>query len=195
MDRQWRGSGQKNDPGGGGDRLSGQRQDNPDRAGAARPGSRNPRRAGLDGGAVALGVPGDTADGHVDAVTGGGALFFGLATPVAVLAVLTGPLPAGVHHHAGGADGVGLGLAHVASLRALTGWGEEQVVLALASCRPGPREWSGEDQARDGFGCGHAKTPVSALGAGDSGSRWGEPTPRVVLQTPCCLLAANLSNS
>ena len=46
---------------------------------------------GRDGCAVAARVPGDPADGHVDTEAGGGALFFRLATPEAVLAVLACP--------------------------------------------------------------------------------------------------------
>ena len=52
--------------------------------------------ARCDGLAVAAGVAGDPTDGHVDAEAGGGALFFGLATPEAVLAVLAGPVAASV---------------------------------------------------------------------------------------------------
>ena len=91
--------------------------------------------AGLDGGAVALGVTGDASDGHVDAEPGGGALLFGLATPEAVLAVLAGPLAARREHGAGVADGAGLGLADGAGLGPLTGGGEEEVVLASACGR------------------------------------------------------------
>src|SRR6185295_844432 len=153
------------------------------------------RRAGLDGGAVPLGISGDAADGHVDAVAGGGALLFRLATPEAVLAVLTGPLAAGLQDHTVGADGADLGLADVAGLGPLPGRREEEVVLTPTGGRPGPGQWAGEDQARDSFGCGHQETPVSAWKAGDSGSRWGEPTPRVVLHAPCCPVVLNLSNS
>ena len=49
---------------------------------------------GCDGLAVATRVAGDATDGHVDAEAGGGALFFGLAAPEAVLAVLAGPVAA-----------------------------------------------------------------------------------------------------
>src|SRR6185312_16173250 len=95
-------------------------------------------RAGLDGSPVALGVPGDAADGHVDAVPGGGALLFGLATPEAVLAVLAGPLAARREHFAVVADGAGLGLTHVAGLGPLPRRGEEEIVLASAGGRPRP---------------------------------------------------------
>ena len=50
--------------------------------------------AGLHGLAVAAGVAGDAADGHVDPEAGGGALFLRLAAPEAVLAVLAGPVAA-----------------------------------------------------------------------------------------------------
>ena len=90
---------------------------------------------GSHGSAVALGVAGDTPDGHVDAVPGGGALLFGLATPEAVLAVLTCPLTARREDGAVGADGAGLGLAHVAGLGPLAGGSEEEVVLALDTLR------------------------------------------------------------
>ena len=56
--------------------------------------SGDPRGARLHGLAVALGVAGDPADGHVDAEAGRGALLFGLAAPEAVLAVLAGPVAA-----------------------------------------------------------------------------------------------------
>ena len=55
---------------------------------------------GCDGLAVAAGVAGDAADGHVDPEAGGGALFFGLAAPEAVLAVLAGPVAALEQHRA-----------------------------------------------------------------------------------------------
>src|SRR5690349_10158012 len=121
---------------------------------------RHARRAGLDGRAVALGVAGDAPDGHVDAVPGGGALLFGLATPEAVLAVLARPLAARREHFAVVADGAGLGLTHVAGLGPLAGRSEEQVVLASAGGGPRPGERTGEDQARDGcrFGNGHQET-------------------------------------
>ncbi len=140
--------------------------------------------AGLHRGAVALGVAGDTPDGHVDAVPGSGAFLFGFATPEAVLAVLTRPLAARHEDLAVVADGAGLGLTHVAGLRTLASGGEEEVVLASTRCGAGPGERAGEDEARHSFSHGHRKTPVSARNAGDSGSRWGEPAPRVVLRNP-----------
>ena len=60
----------------------------------ARSASRDCGVRGRDGLAVAAGVAGDAADGHVDAEAGGGALFLGLAAPEAVLAVLAGPVAA-----------------------------------------------------------------------------------------------------
>src|SRR6478735_1241710 len=106
---------------------------------------RHARCAGLDGRAVALGVAGDAPDGHVDAVPGGGALLFGLATPEAVLAVLTRPLAARHEDLAVVADGAGLGLTHVAGLGPLAGGGEEEVVLASTRCGARPGERAGED--------------------------------------------------
>src|ERR1051325_6621532 len=59
--------------------------------------------------ALAPGVPGDPAHGHLDAEPGGSALLFGLTTPEAVLTVLPGPAPARRHHRAGVTDRAGLG--------------------------------------------------------------------------------------
>src|SRR3954470_1347204 len=73
---------------------------------------RDARLARADGLAVAPRVAGDAADRHVDAVPRGGALFFGLATPEAVLTLLTRPFAALVEHGARVADGAGLRFAN-----------------------------------------------------------------------------------
>ena len=152
---------------------------------------------GCDGGAVALGVAGHTPDGHVDAVPGGGAVLFGLATPEAVLAVLACPLAALREHFAVVADGAGLGLTHVAGLGTLAGGGEEEVVLPSARGRPRPGERAGEDQARDscGFDDGHQETPVSARMREIRGAGGGNRLPESSCDAPCCPLHPNLSNS
>ena len=82
--------------------------------------------------AVAAGVAGDATDGHVDAEAGRGALFFGLAAPEAVLAVLARPGPALDERRARAAHGAGLRLAGGPGLGALAGGGEEQPRLAAA---------------------------------------------------------------
>ena len=101
---------------------------------------------GADRLAVALGVAGDPADGHVDAEAGGGALLLGLAAPEAVLAVLAGPVAAVDEHRARAADGAGLRLADGAGLGALAGGREEQPRLAAAGGVVGPGQRTGEDE-------------------------------------------------
>ena len=87
-------------------------------------------RGGAATGWPSPGVPGDPTDGHVDAEAGGGALFFGLAAPEAVLAVLACPVAALDERRARAADGAGLRLAHGAGLGPLAGGSEEQPRLA-----------------------------------------------------------------
>ncbi len=76
---------------------------------------------GGDGLAVAPRVTGDAADRHVDAESRGGALFFGLGAPEAVLPVLAGPVAAFLQRGARVAHGPGLRLAHDPRFRSLAG--------------------------------------------------------------------------
>src|SRR5207245_5459611 len=103
-----------------------------------------------------------------------GALLLGLAAPEAVLAVLTRPPAAGLHHGAGRAHGAGLGLAHQPGLGTLACGGEEQLVLPSARGRAGPRERTGEDQIRDSFAGAHRATPGLESGGREiRGVGWG----------------------
>ena len=105
---------------------------------------------GCDGLAVAARVAGDAADGHVDAEAGGGALFFGLAAPEAVLAVLAGPVAA--LDAAPGTRGTRRGPAPRASTRASgrsPAGAKKSRDLAAAGGFVGPRERAGEDEVRD----------------------------------------------
>ena len=93
-----------------------------------------------DGLAVATRVAGDPTDRHVDAESGGGALFFGLGAPEAVLPVLAGPIAALLQRRARPANGPRLRLAHDARLGPLAGRREEQTRLTLARGFGGPRQ-------------------------------------------------------
>src|SRR6266511_2102199 len=122
------------------------------------------------------------ADGHVDAVPGGGALFLGLGAPEAVLPVLARPVAALPHDGTRGAHGTGLALAHDAGLGPLTGGSEEQLAAALAGRVRGPRQGSAEDQVGDGLHGRQGRPPLVGLRVGGlRGAGGGLPTPRVVL--------------
>src|SRR5262249_14772824 len=134
------------------------------------------RLAGLHRPPVALRVAGDAADRHVDPVAGGGALLLGLAAPEPVLAVLTGPVAAGLERDAGPADGACARLAQDPGLGPLAGGGEEEAGLADAGGVGGPGQRTGEDQVRDrveGHSRPHCQIGCSAVGAdrGEVGSQ------------------------
>src|SRR5262245_17832956 len=104
--------------------------------------------------AVAAGVARDAPDGHVDAEPGGGALFFGLRAPEAVLAIRTGPLAALLQRGAPVAYRTCLRLAHDAGFGPLAGRREEQPRLALARGPRRPGQRAGENECGHHFG-GH----------------------------------------
>ena len=161
---------------------------------------RDPGLARHDGCAVALRVPGDATDGHVDAVSRGGALLFGLAPPEAVLTVLSCPFAAGDHDLAPQADGTGPGLAEQSGLGTLTRRCEEQVglpdALGVVVQASGPVKIKFETVsvatvALRGMSGGWGADCGDAV----SGSRWGVPAPRSDLRRQWCRIHVNLSNS
>ena len=142
-------------------------------------------RAGLHGRAVALGVAGDPADGHVDAEAGGGALLFGLATPEAVLAVLACPLAARRRARRSCCRRRGPWPRGRRGSRAARRPGRRTGRSGLGT-PPSPVQVSGPVKIRFETVSTATDTmrrpPVSARKCGRSGSRWGEPAPRVVLR-------------
>src|SRR5918994_5883249 len=128
--------------------------------------------AGLYGAAGALRVTRHAAHGHVDTEAGGGALLLGLATPEAVLAVLTCPVATLPHYGTRRADGTGLALALDAGLGSLTGGGEEQHAAPPARRVGRPCQGPTEDQVGDALHGRQGQPPPSAL-EGDSGEPVG----------------------
>ena len=126
--------------------------------------------AGVDGLAVAAGVAGDPADGHVDAEAGGGALFFGLATPEAVLAVLARPVAAvGAATSHARQTARALRLADGAGLGPFARRREEQPALPVAGGLGRPGQWTGEDQVGDRLGGHGAHSPCGDVPGSERG--------------------------